>query len=582
MSTGQPRKLADEFASQWRAGAAPPDVRGFLRQHPGASADEVLGVLLADLHRRYEAGCPLAVEAYLQDFPAVAADPERKLDLVYADYLATCRCGTIPDPSALAARFPDLADALRRHLEVDALLDPTTSPAEPAMGSSPASPGVAAAPPAAAVEPPGYEFVRELGRGGFGTVWLARHLALDKLVAVKHLRPERVAAAEADLLVREARTMAALKVHPNRVTVFDLVRTEGGWFLVMDYVAGGPLSRLAVPDRPVDWVRAARYVAGVAEGLEEVHERGIWHRDIKPENILLDTDRDAAVLTDFGLAAHSADAAGCCGTLGYMAPEVFGGTNSAKTDVFALAATLFHLVAGRKAFDSRTLVMARMQAEAGLSEAALAGLSAGVATVVRAGLDPDTARRPDLAAFTALLRGCHTAGLADRLRAISGTAPRGVKLDVTVSTASEKDLLFRTVFAGSVADAAAALRCDEIVRVEATADADGYLTVLNLSSGGEVGVLFPNPRVPDNRVRAGRPQRLTVKLTPPAGTDHAVLVWTPGPCPLSPREWQERIESGKLRLARQADRGMEFVDLDTPQPPGPDFVAAVVGIEHGT
>src|SRR5262245_42656315 len=79
------------------------------------------------------------------------------------------------------------------------------SPAPPASGSvTPAAP------------PPGYEFVRELGRGGFGTVWLARHLALEKHVAIKHMRPERVGTAATGDLVREARTMAALKVHPNR------------------------------------------------------------------------------------------------------------------------------------------------------------------------------------------------------------------------------------------------------------------------------------------------------------------------------------------------------------------------------
>jgi hypothetical protein len=125
------------------------------------------------------------------------------------------------------------------------------------------------------------------------------------------------------------------------------------------------------------------------------------------------------------------------------------------------------------------------------------------------------------------------------------------------------------------------VRCDEVVRIETTPDADGYLTVLNLSSGGEVDVLFPNPRAPDNRVRAGRPQRLTVKLTPPAGTDHAVLVWSPGPCPLSARKWRERIESGRLGLTPARDRGMAFVGADTPEAGGPEWASAVVGIEHG-
>jgi tRNA A-37 threonylcarbamoyl transferase component Bud32 len=580
MSAARHEKLAAEFASVWGACAAPPpDVRAFLRQHPGASADEILAVLLTDLQRRYEAGCPLAVEVYLREFPVLDSNRERKLDLVYADYRTACQFGTTPEPSALLTRFPDLADALRQHLAVENLLaatvhgsGPRTHPDSRVTGEPPPTPDA----------PSGYEWVRELGRGGCGTVWLARHLALDKFVAVKHLRAEQIAAAQADLLVREARTMGSLKVHPNRVTVFDLVRTGAGWFLVMDYIAGGPLSGLTAPDRPLDWVRAVRYVLGAAEGLMEVHERGILHRDIKPENILLDPERDVAVLTDFGLAAHFADATACCGTLGYMAPEVFGGTVSVKTDVFALAATLCHLVAGRKPFDSRALVASRAEVSAGPSGAVLARLPDAVVGLVRAGLDPNPDIRPDLAAFTALLRTCHTCGLATRLRALAREQPGPVKLQVTVSTANERDLIFRTVFSGPVTTGTSPVRCEDVVRIETTADADGYLTVLNLSSGGEVGVLFPNPRVPDNRIRAGRAQRLTVKLTPPAGTDHAVLVWTPAPCPLSAREWRAQIESGRLTVTPHRERGMEFVDLDVADHPTAEFVAEVVGIEHGT
>ena len=383
--------------------------------------------------------------------------------------------------------------------------------------------------------------------------------------------------------------MASLKVHPNRVTVFDLIRTGAGWFLVMDYVAGGSLARLTGPGRPLEWTRAARYVADVADGLAEVHARGLCHLDIKPENILLDPDRDQVALTDFGLASQAAEAKSGCGTLGYMAPEIFDGKASARTDVFALAATLYRLVTGQPPFAARTVVSAFCAAHDGIPEEALAALPAPLAPVVRAGLDPDPDRRLSLAELTARLRGSYTDGLAQRLRGLSQQHPAAVQLNVAVSTATERDLQFRTVFAGTfpgpqpppAAPDPTTADCDEVVSIEASATANGYLTVLNLSTSGELSVLLPNPRAPESRLNAGRPRRLTVRLTPPAGTDHAVLVWTPRPCLLTPRQWREQIEAGGLLPPAGVDRGMDFVAVDDPESGETEWVVAVVGIKHG-
>src|SRR5262249_57395633 len=93
---------------------------------------------------------------------------------------------------------------------------------------------------------------------------------------------------------------------------------------------------------------AVRYIAGVGDGLREVHERGLLHRDIKPANLLLDPDRDEAVLGDFGLAGALGGPNAVAGTRAYMAPEVRQrGRASPRSDVYSLAASLLHLGTGR-------------------------------------------------------------------------------------------------------------------------------------------------------------------------------------------------------------------------------------------
>ena len=132
--------------------------------------------------------------------------------------------------------------------------------------------------------------------------------------------------------------------HPNIVRVYAWLTVGDQHYLVMQYVSGGSLSDLLKSEGPLDWQRAARYVADVGEGLLEVHARGIVHRDVKPANILWDPRRDEALLTDFGIAARLADPADVAGSIPYMAPEALDGRVSPSLDVYSLAATFFHLV----------------------------------------------------------------------------------------------------------------------------------------------------------------------------------------------------------------------------------------------
>jgi hypothetical protein len=283
------------------------------------------------------------------------------------------------------------------------------------------------------------------------------------------------------------------------------------------------------------------------------------------------------------------------GTKGYIAPELDGGSASPKSDLFSLAASLFCLVTGRPPFDAETVPDGLTQARAGLARpvAALSRLPRAVEDVILAGLESDPGKRVDLETFTSRLRGAHLQALADKLLALSRRSAGRVNLWVSISTAREPDLVFRPVACEAqalepthdldyVAAPVASVHTGDLLRLEVTADADGYLTVLNLGSSGQLKVVFPNPMAPDNRVRAGQVHRLTVKLTPPAGTDRAAVIWSRRSSALTPAQWRDRIEAGQVPTIppQESTRGMDFV-LHEARAQGEDaWTASVVAIEH--
>ncbi len=302
------------------------------------------------------------------------------------------------------------------------------------------------------------------------------------------------------------------------------------------------------------------------------------------------------LLADYGIASYVTEAGRIAGTIGYLAPELGEGQVAPAADVFSLAATLFHLVTGAPPFDGETIVSSILQAQAGLRRPveALRNVPQVVEDVILAGLEPDPKQRVDLETFRCRLRGAYLQSLADRLLELARRSACRVRLDVAVATASEATLAFHTVPC-EVRGAAtrnlelvpepapeAAVHTGALVRLEVTADTDGYLTVLNLGSSGDLHVLFPNPAVRDNRLQAGRAQRLTVKLTPPAGVDRAAVIWTRQPSGLSPADWRERLEAGEAVAAktRAATRGMDFV-LHEAQISA-EWTAKVVSIAHTT
>lgn len=202
-----------------------------------------------------------------------------------------------------------------------------------------------------------YELLKPLGRGGMGAVYLASHKQLKKHVAIKLLPV--LSADNADVRARfqrEIRVVGRLN-HPAIVTATDAGEIDGTQFLVMEYVPGMDLGRLARLLGKLPVAEACELIRQVALGLSCAHAEGVVHRDVKPSNLMLDEAGRVKIL-DFGLAQLSIwDEASVdlttvgqlMGTLDYMAPEQaeFGGAVDYRADLYALGATLFRLLCGR-------------------------------------------------------------------------------------------------------------------------------------------------------------------------------------------------------------------------------------------
>lgn len=211
--------------------------------------------------------------------------------------------------------------------------------------------------------PEDYEILGKLGKGGMGVVYKARHIPLNRIVAVKMILSG--AHASADQLARfqrEAESAARLK-HPNIVAVYEVGKHNGMPFFSQEYIEGKSVADLML-ERTLSAREAAELLIPVARAVHYSHQMGVLHRDLKPQNILLDTDGKPKV-TDFGLAKRL-DADGhddqrtregvIIGTPGYIAPEQARQSDEIgpPTDVYALGCILYYLMTGRPPFKAPT------------------------------------------------------------------------------------------------------------------------------------------------------------------------------------------------------------------------------------
>jgi serine/threonine protein kinase len=203
-----------------------------------------------------------------------------------------------------------------------------------------------------------FELVETLGAGGMGAVYKARDSRLDRLVALKLLRPELSAdPGEAARLEQEARVTAAVN-HPNVVHVYSTGTAHGQTYLVMELVGHGSLDDLMAQHGRLPEADVLRAGIQVAKGLQAAHEKGLIHRDVKPANILF-SDAETAKIGDFGLAVAAGQQADAqkeiWGTPYYVAPERLNSEpEDFRSDIYSLGATLFHALAGKPPMEGDT------------------------------------------------------------------------------------------------------------------------------------------------------------------------------------------------------------------------------------
>jgi serine/threonine-protein kinase len=205
---------------------------------------------------------------------------------------------------------------------------------------------------------PGYQLLEKLGQGSMGTVYKARQISLNRLVAVKMLHPRL--AAKSDLLqrlVREAHAAAKLS-HNNIVQAIDVGSAGHLHYFAMEYVEGTTIRDLLEKGKIFNETEALEIIIPVAHALQHAHKRELIHRDVKPANIIL-TNEGVPKLADLGMARETenvemakAERGMTIGTPFYISPEQIRGKIDidGRADIYSLGATLYHMVTGQPPF----------------------------------------------------------------------------------------------------------------------------------------------------------------------------------------------------------------------------------------
>ncbi len=239
---------------------------------------------------------------------------------------------------------------------------------------------------------PGYDLVREIGRGGAGIVYRARDTRLKRDVAIKLLPPDLAFRTDIrERFMREAETSARLN-HPHIVQIYSVDERDGLAYFVMALVAGQNLGERVRTQGALPFPDTKRVLREVADALAYAHGRGVVHRDIKPDNILIDSQSGRAMVTDFGIARAATEGSSrltatgtAIGTPAYMSPEQCAGDREldGRSDLYSLGAVGYYMMTGQPPFDGPTTPVIMMKQ---VTERVVPPSS------IRAGVPPDLER----------------------------------------------------------------------------------------------------------------------------------------------------------------------------------------------
>ncbi|HKW80633.1 MAG TPA: serine/threonine-protein kinase, partial [Casimicrobiaceae bacterium] len=245
-----------------------------------------------------------------------------------------------------------------------------------------------------------YEIRREIGRGAMGVVYEAYDPLIKRVVALKTIRADQLAGAEAANVVtrfrREAQAAGRLN-HPNIVSIYDFGEDAGTWFIAMERVEGRELKQAFEANERFSIADIVRIMSQILDALDYSHRQGVIHRDVKPANIFLLSD-GAVKVADFGIAhietSNLTQVGAVMGTPSYMSPEqIMGMPVDGRSDLFSAGVILYQFLTGERPFaGSATTTMQKVLKEDPLPPTALnVQAPAGMDAVVRRAL----AKRPE-------------------------------------------------------------------------------------------------------------------------------------------------------------------------------------------